>query len=104
VGATYDDNVGGLSYAAPASCSDGTTSADKIACFSNSGPELDMLAPGALITAAGLTLAGTSQATPHVAGAIAAVTQSQPGASTAAVVYAVTQSGPLITDPRNGLA
>jgi hypothetical protein len=102
VGATYDANVGGLSY--QVGCTDGTTFVDKIACFSNSGPGLDMLAPGALITAGGSTLAGTSQATPHVAGAIAAVAQSQPGASTAAVLYAVTQSGPLITDPRNGIA
>ena len=30
-----------------------------------------VLAPGALITAAGITQAGTSQATPHVAGAVA---------------------------------
>jgi hypothetical protein len=102
VGATYDANVGGLSY--QVGCSDGTTFVDKIACFSNSGVGLDMLAPGALITAGGLTLAGTSQATPHVAGAVAAVAQSQPGASTAAIVNAVTQSGPVITDPRNGIS
>ncbi|MCX5743958.1 MAG: S8 family serine peptidase [Proteobacteria bacterium] len=65
VGAVYDAAIGGLTYSA---CSDPTTAADKITCFSNSASFLTLLAPGALITAAGFTMAGTSQATPHVAG------------------------------------
>lgn len=32
---------------------------------------MTLLAPGAMITAGGYTMGGTSQATPHVAGAIA---------------------------------
>src|SRR3989344_4799369 len=44
---------------------------DGLACFTNKGPLLDLLAPGATITASGSTYAGTSQAAPHVAGAAA---------------------------------
>ena len=55
----------------PVKCSDPTTAADKVACFSNGGSLVTLLAPGAMITAGGYTMGGTSQATPHVAGAIA---------------------------------
>ncbi len=44
---------------------------DQVTCFSNSGRLLDLLAPGYDITAGGRNMSGTSQATPHVAGAIA---------------------------------
>src|SRR5262249_48249712 len=67
VGAVYDANVGGVGYSG---CQDPSTTADQVTCFSNSAPFLTLLAPGALITAGGYTMAGTSQATPHVAGAI----------------------------------
>lgn len=102
VGATYDANLGPKAY--QVGCADGTTAVDKIACFSNSGAGLDVLAPGAMITAGGKTYSGTSQASPHVAGAVAAVAQSQPGVSTAGIVYGVTQQGPVLTDPRNGVS
>ena len=48
---------------------------DKIACFTNRGVLLDLLAPGAYITASGFTYAGTSAATPMVAGAAALLLQ-----------------------------
>mgnify|MGYP001548091424 FL=1 len=102
VGAVYDTNVGGLSYSA---CTDSSTAADQITCFSNSGSILDILAPGALITAGGYTMAGTSMAAPHVAGAIA-VTRSQYPASEYSIEdieAMLLQSGPLITDPRNNI-
>lgn len=52
-----------------------TMGADVIACFSQSGANLDLLAPGALITAGGATGYGTSQAAPHVSAAWAVLKQ-----------------------------
>lgn len=72
VGAVYDSDVGSRSWGGGNDqCADVTTSADKITCFSQSWTGNQVLAPGALINAAGVTQGGTSQATPHVAGAVA---------------------------------
>lgn len=46
VGAVYDANVGGLAYA---TCTDSTTAADKVTCFSNSASFLTILAPVRLL-------------------------------------------------------
>lgn len=100
VGAVYDANVGGLSYS---SCSDPTTAADKITCFSNSASFLGLLAPGALISAAGYTMAGTSQATPHVAGALAVLHAAFPTDTVDQLVGRLTRTGKPILDPRNGV-
>jgi uncharacterized delta-60 repeat protein len=72
VGAVYDANVGGISYANGAR--DNTTAADRVASFSQrSTALLDVFAPGAIITGANATgglssYTGTSQASPHIAG------------------------------------
>jgi subtilisin family serine protease len=100
VGAVYDDDLGPRSYSM---CSDATSAPDKIACFSQSGANLTMLAPGARITAAGISMAGTSQATPHVAGAAAVLAAAKPSASQAALRSALADTGRAIKDPRNGL-
>ena len=105
VGAVYDANVGTISFG----CTDGSTAADKIACFSNSSAAVDLLAPGAAITSSGLGggvagFAGTSQAAPHVAGAIALLLQVKPTATADQIVAALTTSGHPIADPGNGLA
>nr|WP_174506147.1 S8 family serine peptidase [Acinetobacter sp. Marseille-Q1620] len=73
VGAVYDaDLAHGLTWGPVGNqCTDRTIRAGQIGCFSNSGRLLTLLAPGALITAGGYTQGGTSQAAPHVAGAIA---------------------------------
>lgn len=68
VGAAYDANMGSIGFG---DCSDTTTAPDKVTCFSNNASFLTLLAPGCYITAAGISMCGTSQATPHVAGAIA---------------------------------
>ena len=102
VGAVYDSNYGGLVWGANL-CTDLTTAADQITCFSDSASFLTMLAPGALITAAGITDGGTSQASPHVAGAIAVLRSAFPAESLAQTQARITSSGVMITDPRNGI-
>jgi len=100
VGAVYDTRLGGLSYG---NCSDPTTAADQITCFSNSASFLTVLAPGALITAAGYTMAGTSQATPHVAGTLAILRAAFPTETVDQLVARLTRTGKKIQDPRNGV-
>ncbi|NJC89076.1 MAG: hypothetical protein FIB02_11205, partial [Desulfuromonas sp.] len=100
VGAVYDANLGAVGWSV---CSDSSTAADKVTCFSNSAPFLTLLAPGAMINAAGITMAGTSQATPHVAGAAAVLRSASPGDSVQQSVSRL-QQGPLVSDPRNGIS
>lgn len=100
VGAVYDANVGSRSWSV---CTDSTTAADKVTCFSNSASFMTMFAPGALITAAGSTKAGTSQAAPHVAGAIAALREAFPGETPDQTVARMTSGGVPVTDTRNDL-
>ncbi|HTU60041.1 MAG TPA: S8 family serine peptidase, partial [Polyangiales bacterium] len=100
VGAVYDANVGGVRYTG---CSDATTSADKVTCFSNSASFLSVLAPGAPITAGGVAMSGTSQAAPHVAGAVAVARGAFPNEPISATVSRIVDNGPSITDPRNGV-
>ena len=100
VGAVYDANIGGVSYSS-VPCSDSTTAADQVTCFSNSASFLTMLAPGAAITAGGYTMYGTSQATPHVAGAVAVLRSAYPSETLDATTARLTSTGQPITDPRN---
>ncbi|HET9199359.1 MAG TPA: S8 family serine peptidase, partial [Dehalococcoidia bacterium] len=100
VGAVYDANGSGVSFGI---CTDSSRAVDRVTCFSNSnGTMLDSVAPGGAITAAGITMYGTSQATPHVAGA-AAVLGAIEGVTVAEVENALKTTGPLITDHRNGV-
>jgi len=105
VGAVYDSNIGGVSWGNPLKCSDPTTAADKITCFSNGGSLVTLLAPGAMITAGGETQGGTSQAAPHVAGAIALLRANgvTPSESIDQTVNRLRATGKPITDTRTGL-
>ena len=101
VGAVYDSNTGGHIWGGPNAddkCTDSTSVADQITCFSQVWTDPMMLAPGALITAASITQGGTSQATPHVAGGVAVLFDASPGATISSVESALRSSGPLISD------
>ncbi|HME42714.1 MAG TPA: S8 family serine peptidase [Syntrophorhabdales bacterium] len=100
VGAVYDADIGGVSYGF---CTDSTTAADQVTCFSNSAYFLTMLAPGAAITAGGYTDSGTSQATPHVAGAVAVLRSAYPSETLDSTTTRLTATGRPITDPRNNV-
>ena len=101
VGAVYASNVGSLRTSI---CTDATTGADRVACFSNSASFLTVLAPGVNITAAGITMSGTSQATPHVAGALAVLRAAFPSESVADIIARLTSTGAPIKDARNNLS
>ena len=106
VGAVYDGNLGGLTWSGgtSAQCTDLATAADQVACFSNSAAYLTLLAPGAIVTAGGSTLGGTSQATPHVSGALAVLRASFPNETLAAVEARLTANAKPVIDTRTGLS
>jgi len=84
------------------------TKADQVASFSNSAAFLTLLAPGRSILSSVPTdifqeISGTSEATPHVAGAFAILNQRLGRGDVDTVLAALQQTGILIQDPRNGL-
>jgi subtilisin family serine protease len=108
IAAGNDGFVGGVS--APACISTAvavasTTKTDTISSFSNNGALVDLLAPGSSIVSSlpgsrfG-NLSGTSMATPHVAGAIAAVRARLPDTPLADIEEALARTGTPITDNR----
>ena len=84
------------------------TTRDGVSDFSNSSPELDLLAPGRWITSSYpenyfATTYGTSLAVPHVAGAWAVLKSKAPNASVDQVLSALKNAGVSIADSRNNL-
>jgi hypothetical protein len=100
VGAVYDANVGAMGWSG---CSDASTAADQVTCFSNAADFLDILAPGALVTAGGYTMGGTSQAAPHVAGALAVLRGADPSSSIDDLEDRLLTTDTTVTDTRNSL-
>ena len=111
VGAVYDGNYGARTWASGAV--DHVTYADKIASFTQRSSNLDLLAPGAIITSTGLSnggnanyiaYAGSSQASPFVTAAAVLVKQAlvQSGnaalATPANIVDILRTTGVSITD------
>lgn len=100
VGAVYDANVGSAAWGV---CTDSSTAADKIACFSNSASMLKLLAPGAMISVLGSSGGGTSFAAPHAAGAYAVLRGARPAEDFETSLARLSNFGVAVTDGRNGL-
>ena len=96
VGAVWEANLGRVRTGV---CTDNAV-ADKVTCFSNSNQNLSFLAPGGQINAGGFTKGGTSQATPHVAGAYAVLRAALPNESIDQLTQRLSNSGKLTTDHR----
>lgn len=94
VGATTDG-----SRIVDSHCDDATVP-DLVTWFSQTGPTLQILAPGSCIVAATGAKQGTSMAAPHVAGAVAVLAAASPSARIGDVWNALVASGPAITDVR----
>ena len=107
VGAVFDANNGSVEVF---DCTDSNTFADKVACFSNSSQDLNLLAPGAQITSTGLGLggisteSGTSQACAHASATAALLLDAMPNLSPSEIKNALIQTGVTVKDQRNGLS
>ncbi len=102
VGAVYDQDYGrypAQGEFSDANCHDENALPDTLACFTNIGSCLDLLAPGVevystdIYGSAGLWFTGTSQATPIAAGAAALLISLKPQATNEEIVQAMTESG-----------
>ena len=105
VGAVWDANAGSQTWFG---CTDSTTAANKVACWSNSSTTTDVLAPGAAMTSSLLgggtvTLAGTSYATPIVSACAATLIAAHPTLSLDQIAQALTATGVHVVDAKNGL-
>lgn len=105
VGAVYDAAYGGAFYP-DAGCTDDTTAADQVCCFSNATSFLSILAPGAFIAAVqGGNFSGTSSAAPFVTGAIAVLRGSNafPDDHPECTRRRLVRTGAPIVDSRSGV-
>lgn len=104
-GNSYYTNAISSPACAPAAVSVGAVDRlDVPTAFSNSASFLTLLAPGTSVDAGGVVMSGTSQATPHVAGSVAALLTAYPADGPNDLVARLVGTGVPITDPRNGLA
>jgi hypothetical protein len=82
-------------------------SPERVASFTNSGPAMDLLAPGLNIRSAGgsggvMTSSGTSAATPFVSGAVAALRSGSPSLTVPRVRAVLADAGVRVVDPSRG--
>lgn len=109
VGAVYDANIGARFWLP---CTDNATAADQVACYSNSAPVLDILAPGNDTTTSTVpvgptfhttTFGGTSAATPYAAGVAALLLETDPTLTHDEMRAILSITGVPIIDDKNGL-
>lgn len=99
---SYDARLPPLTWGTgPSACTDTGIRPDMIACSSNGGTLVDVAAPGAMITAAGVTIGGTSQASPHVSGAAALLLQANANATPTELWQALKVSNHTVQDGRS---
>jgi uncharacterized repeat protein (TIGR01451 family) len=108
VGAVYDAAYGTVGWNATAAsggvCYD-ASAADKVTCFSQSASYLSMLAPATFVNAPtpAFQQSGTSQATPHVSGAIAVLRARYPAESLSETLQRLQLSDVRDTDAASGV-
>jgi len=105
VGAVWDSDVGERTLYG---CTDATTAADQVPCWSNASTTLDALAPGGLMTSSyvlggSVKRSGTSYATPVVTACAAVMLDVDHRLSPSALENAMEATGVPVTDPRNSL-
>jgi hypothetical protein len=84
------------------SLADADRAADDVVFLSNSASFVDLLAPGARVTADGEAMDGTLQATPQVAGGLAILAEAYPTESPEDWLERLQDTGSKVTDLRNG--
>lgn len=106
VGAVYDGALGGLSFSA---CSDNSTAADQVTCYSNSAGFIDVLAPShnARTAKAGggydEEFGGTSAAAPYASGVLALLMSSHPNRPLEQYRSILKSSGKPVLDALSGI-
>ncbi|MEE3199378.1 MAG: S8 family serine peptidase [Planctomycetota bacterium] len=85
------------------------TSPGTISTFTNRSARLDILAPGENIVSTGNTggnaaISGTSQATPHISGAICLMLEANPGLTADQVIATLLATGTEVNDEVSGLS
>src|SRR5262245_9728054 len=110
-GAVYPDSYSSVSWQGGAGgtlCTDAPVTADTVVCFSNSAPDLSLLAPGAFWVVPTLGGAvgqfhGTSAAAPAVSGTAALLQQARPGIGAAEIGSLLRATGRPVSDPKSGV-
>jgi subtilisin family serine protease len=106
VGAVYDANLGEQSHGD--TCEDAATAADQVTCFTDADGTLDLVAPGAAITAAkrggGVdAFVGTSAAAPHASGVAALMLEAKPALVPDQIEATLKSTGVPVNDSRRGV-
>ena len=105
VGAVYDAAYGTTTWNLPGGACTDASAADQVICFSQSAGYLSMLGPGSFVSApsSAFQASGTSEATAHIAGAVAVLRARYPAEAPSETLQRLQMTGVPDTDSRNGL-